>query len=70
VKSSSVAALLAAEMIAFQAEERAHEAWLEWSRQAVRRGVQCHVRNFDGVPLLLDVGGRKSMTTIRSRGSR
>lgn len=65
------AALLAAELIANDAEERADRAWLEWSRQAVRRGVQCHVSNFDGVRLVLDNGRYRSMTTVQGkRGAR
>lgn len=37
----SAATLMAAEMRAFMAEQHADQEWLEWSRLAVHRGVQC-----------------------------
>lgn len=65
-RGTSIASLLAAEMISYDAEERAARAWIEWCRQSVRRGVRVDVP-LDGVPLLLDNGRVRSITTVRAK---
>lgn len=61
------ARIIAAEMMARLSEEHADDAWLHWCRVATGKGVRCDVVDFDGIPVLLDNAGRKSMTTIRRR---